>query len=500
MKRKQLLSEGSVRDCQPLVILERFVEDRCSVFLKPLDFCIRLNKDFGISKDLSHSPSSIKKGQNRKPAAKLTQKTFLQNFNLHPKNDSQVTGRKRNNVALSALSGKRSRKTLCETSEDLLQISNSSYGVKSGCYMLSPTATRCRTVDLKDRDDQSIKSDCSALSECTDSTSDILEIDLTSPLGQRLSPLLDNFQLKGVVAVNNYDRYCNQTEVKTEDNRSLRSKTLYCDDSWSMNNIHYVRLDEHNNINRNYSFGRRARLERYKTLKFGLNRRSRKLLRLLQQCSVQVNRYNFDEHGMESPILLSHHRSTASLDPLPITMQPEQDLIQDICGVPDLCRSEDTTNAAIRKALAPILADNPSTCRCETPPGRKSNQGNTNSSTPVSWKDLVFDQPTITNEIIDLTIDSDEEVTFTQLPSPTILLSTPPPTPPSEPLEEYSSDNRLIGNWYTLPSRMSSVNLHRAQVKKRGKKSSTKKAVKRIGRRPARLTANIKNTKSVDYT
>lgn len=65
-------------------------------------------------------------------------------------------------------------------------------------------------------------------SEDNDAIDDILDIDLTSPLGQKLSPALAEHQWEGMGVITNYDQYCNQLPSTSEESRALRSKTPYC--------------------------------------------------------------------------------------------------------------------------------------------------------------------------------------------------------------------------------------------------------------------------------
>ena len=60
-----------------------------------------------------------------------------------------------------------------------------------------------------------------------------------------------------------------------------------------MNNIHYVRIEGHDNLDRPYVFGRKARKDRFKKLRcFGLNKRSRRLLQQIQPFSLTLRKVN----------------------------------------------------------------------------------------------------------------------------------------------------------------------------------------------------------------
>ena len=62
------------------------------------------------------------------------------------------------------------------------------------------------------------------------------------------------------------------------------------DDRWNLNNIHYMRLFDHVEMDRPVVFGRRNRWERLKRLKSGLDKASRKLMTQMRPCHVKVER------------------------------------------------------------------------------------------------------------------------------------------------------------------------------------------------------------------
>ena len=62
------------------------------------------------------------------------------------------------------------------------------------------------------------------------------------------------------------------------------------DDRWNLNNIHYMRLIDHVEMDRPVVFGRRNRWERLKRLKSGLDKASRKLMKQMRPCRVKVER------------------------------------------------------------------------------------------------------------------------------------------------------------------------------------------------------------------
>ena len=66
------------------------------------------------------------------------------------------------------------------------------------------------------------------------------------------------------------------------------------DDRWNLNNIHYVRLPDHIELNRAIVFGKQDRKERLARLRTGLNQASRKLMKRMRPCNIRVAKLAVD--------------------------------------------------------------------------------------------------------------------------------------------------------------------------------------------------------------
>ena len=207
------------RGCQPIVLLERFHEPKCYLVRKPtglLDKSGRLSEQWEIK---PYPRKQVLAAKKQDPT--LTRANFARGLDLRSCAETPKGRIKKRVVPVLTISlaKPKRRRTLSEASGNMESHVNNG---NTSRFLLSPATPKNNHVAENVCETPEVDSDSE------DDTEDLLNVDITSPLGQRLTPALEKRNLGTSTTIKDFDHYCNQTGAIAEENRRLRSQTNYC--------------------------------------------------------------------------------------------------------------------------------------------------------------------------------------------------------------------------------------------------------------------------------